>query len=133
MSKLLNELLGAKGIDEQKGFVFFTDNGPEGKTNKAEFRGSLIRQKKSDKAFRVKHMKTLFDNMSLGRNILGEPSLVNDNGQQVVWVKFYHGKQRDTLQILNECGMYDFIMEYAAGNISNVPNFETLINSIQED
>lgn len=132
MSKLLNELLGAKGTDEPKGFVFFNDEDPEGITSQAEFTASLRKQKRSDKSFRVDHMKSMFDNMALNRKLMAEPSLSNDDGQEIIWVRFGYGNLRQNLQILNECRMYDFIMDYATGKVRNVPNFETLIGSIKE-
>ena len=132
MSKLLNELLGAKGTDQPQGFVFFNDDQPEGYTSQAEFVDSLKRQKRSDKAFRVDHTKSMFDNMSLNRKLMAEPSISSDEGQEIIWVRFGYGNLRQNLQILNECRMFDFIMDYATGKVRNVPNFETLIGSIKE-
>ncbi|RFZ81153.1 hypothetical protein DYU05_20565 [Mucilaginibacter terrenus] len=133
MSNLLNELLGSsKALDEQKGFVFFNDEHPEGYTSKESFLASLRKQKNGKKAFRVGHTKTMFDNMALGRGLLSEPTLSNEDGEQVIWIRFGYGKTKQNLQILNECGMYDFIMDYAHGRIQNVPTFEKLINSISQ-
>jgi hypothetical protein len=72
----------------------------------------------------------MFDNMALGRGLMGEPSLAKENGEDVIWCKFSYGKTRQNLQILNECGMYDFIKDYAVGRVQNVPTFDELINSM---
>jgi len=63
---------------------------------------------------------------------MAEPSISSDEGQEIIWVRFGYGNLRQNLQILNECRMFDFIMDYATGKVRNVPNFETLIGSIKE-
>lgn len=134
MSKLLDELLGSSdGSNESKGFVFFNDENVEGYISKADFLASLRKQKASDKSFRVDHLKSLFDSMSLRRNFLTEPNLSNDDGEEIIWVRFGYGNTRLNLQILNQPGMFDFIKDYAVSKIKNVPNFGHLIKSISED
>ena len=133
MSKILDELLGStRGSTEPQGFVFFNDNSAEGYTSQIDFLKSVRNQKKSDKSYRVDHLKSMFDNMSLNRKLMAEPALAKDDGQDIIWVRFGYGNLRQNLQILNECGMFEFIKDYATGKIKNVPNFEKLIESINE-
>jgi len=133
MKNLLNELLGnSSSAIEPQGFVFFNDESSEGYTSKMDYAASLRRQKQSGKSFRIDHQKSLFDNMSLNRKLMAEPSLSNEDGQEIIWVRFGYGNLRQNLQILNECGMFEFIKDYATGKIKNVPNFEKLIESINE-
>jgi hypothetical protein len=133
MSDLVKELLGSSdGSNEPKEFVFFNDENPEGYTNTTDFLTSLRKQKQSKKAFRVPNVQKLFDNMSLGRSLLGEPSLTMEDGEEVIWVRFAYGKTRQNIQILNECGLFNFINDYANGRIHNVPTFVELIKSISQ-
>lgn len=133
MNKLLAELLySSKSSIEQKDFVFFNENSPEGYTSQVAFLASL-RKQKLEKPFRVDHLKKMFDNMSLNRKLLGEPSISNDEGQEVIWLRFGYGNIRQNLQILNECGLFQFVTDYANGIIKNVPTFEMLINSIIQE
>lgn len=133
MNKLLAELLySSKSSIEQKDFVFFNENSPEGYTSQAAFIASL-RKQKAEKPFRVDHLKKMFDNMSLNRKLLGEPSISNDEGQEIIWLRFGYGNIRQNLQILNECGLFQFVTDYANGTIKNVPTFEMLINSMTQE
>lgn len=134
MKDLFEELLGSSsGSTEPQGFVFFNDGSPEGYTSQTDFLASLRKQKQSDKSYRIDHMKSMFDNMSLNRKLMAEPSLSKDDGQDIIWVRFGYGNLRQNLQILNECRMFDFINDYAIGKIRNVPSFEKLIESISLD
>jgi hypothetical protein len=131
MSKLLEELLNnSQGSEEPNEFVFFNDESSEGYTSKEAFLTSLRKQKQGKKNFRVNNVKTMFDNMALGRSLLGEPNLANEDGEQVIWLRFGYGKTRQNIQILNEAGMFEFVKDYANGRFKNVPSFEQLINSI---
>jgi hypothetical protein len=130
MSKLLDELLGrSEDPKEPRKFVFFNDNDVEGYTSQADFLASLRRQKKV-KPYWVDNLKIVIDNMALGRSLSSEPSLSKDDGHEIVWCRFTYGKTRQNLQILNECGMFEFVKDYATGRIQNVPSFDDLIKSI---
>jgi hypothetical protein len=133
MIDFLEELLsGSAGSTGPTDFPFFNDENVEGYTSRSEWKASLVRQKK-DKPYRIKHLKTAIDNMSLGRSLSGEPSLTKENGEELIWCRFSYGKTRQNLQILNECGMYAFIKDYATGRIRNVPPFDELVKSLNID
>ena len=130
MSKLLDELLGrSEDPKEPRNFVFFNDDDVEGYCSQKDFLASLRRQKK-DKPYRIQNLKAVVDNMALGRSLTGEPSLSKVDGEEIVWCRFSYGKTRQNLQILNECGMFEFVKDYATGRIQNVPSFDDIIKSI---
>jgi|EndMetStandDraft_4_1072995.scaffolds.fasta_scaffold15788_2 hypothetical protein len=130
MQDLLDELLdNSKSSNEQKGFVFFNDESPEGYVSTIDFVKSL-RKQKADQPERLSHLKKMFDLMAEYRNFNFEPTITKVDGVDMIYVGFRYGKYRPNLLILNECNLFAFVTNYGKGLIRNVPNFETLIKSI---
>lgn len=127
---IINEIFGNEELIENTS-VFFTENSAEGYFSKAEFL-KLVREFKG--TWRLNHLKSLFDNMSLQKKLLSPPKLDYNGGSEVIWVRFGYGNLRQNLQIPNSGRLYDLIMDYANGRLRSVNTLEKLlIEAVQEE
>lgn len=104
--------------------VIFTDDGPEGYFSKQEFVTELLQRRGTAT---VRHLTTMFDNMSIGRELKEMPEVTTRDGEKTIWVKFNFGKVRQNLPIPPFARLHDLIIDYANGKLKGTKPFQQLL------
>lgn len=121
---IIDEILGNHDAQAMNSEVFFIEDTPDGYFGKLEF---LQLMRKFKGTWQIKHIKDLFDNISLQKKLMSPPKRDFEDGQAYIWVRFGYGNLRQTLRIVDSGRMYDFIMDYAHGKLRSINALEPLL------
>jgi hypothetical protein len=131
-SNILTEIFdGLKDAAIEQNHLFFTDENPHAYFSKAGL-VTYVRSHKNER-WRIAHLKQLFDNISLNRNLNNFPEIsLDDKGQEVIWCTFKVGNVTQHLCIKNGGRIYDFINDYALKRAKFPFTLETLLEEAEQ-